>query len=210
MQGNSNSILEGNQEILKQSMESLSGSDYELAFSLLMEDLVPVEEEDRVLIDRLLRTDVEALDLGKIYALLPKYFPDNFEKASADPYASLSTPEMIFLKSFINPLYTETIPFIQEDVVSIEEFAAIENGMTIEEVETIIGVPGQLLSSNESVFGEQKSTMETLSWANVNKSSVDVFFQNGVVTGKSRQGLRFTDIKSGLDGTNAVERDETE
>lgn len=73
-------------------------------------------------------------------------------------------------------------------LMTMEEFEAIENGMTYEEVVNIVGGEGEL--SNTASSGDY--TIELYSWTGNGSanSNANVTFQNGVVTGKAQVGLK--------------------
>jgi hypothetical protein len=69
--------------------------------------------------------------------------------------------------------------------ITLTEFEQINQGMTIEEVESIIGVPGKLIA-NSSV-GEV--TGQVYSWKNAKGSNAIIEFRNGKVVAKAQAGL---------------------
>lgn len=70
--------------------------------------------------------------------------------------------------------------------VSLSEFEAIENGMTLEQVERIIGGEGQLMSS----AGAGEVATELYTWdGNGLGANANVTFQGGKVVGKAQFGL---------------------
>lgn len=73
-----------------------------------------------------------------------------------------------------------------ENKITLEKFNQIENGMTYEEVVSIIGEEGTL--STESSYGSQ--AMRIYGWyASNGISNATVSFMNGKVNGKSQIGL---------------------
>ncbi len=85
--------------------------------------------------------------------------------------------------------YKNTIPSEEnrENKITLEKFNQIENGMTYEEVVSIIGEEGTL--STESSYGNQ--TMRIYSWyASDGISNATITFMNGNVKGKSQIGLK--------------------
>lgn len=75
---------------------------------------------------------------------------------------------------------------VQEEKMTMEKFNQIEDGMTYEEVVSIIGEEGTL--STESSYGNQ--TMKVYYWYAKNGiSNATVSFMNGKVNAKSQIGL---------------------
>ena len=71
--------------------------------------------------------------------------------------------------------------------MSLEEFNQIQNGMSYEEVQKIVGSAGTVLS--ESSIGG--ISIRIVSWLGNGSlgSNAAITFQNGVVSGKSQAGL---------------------
>ncbi|MCM8901330.1 DUF3862 domain-containing protein [Caldicoprobacter algeriensis] len=69
--------------------------------------------------------------------------------------------------------------------VTMEKYNKIQNGMTYEEVEAILG-EGQLIS--ESQIMDQRTEIYT--WINSDGSNMNVTFQNGKVEAKAQFGLK--------------------
>src|SRR5262249_52917324 len=65
------------------------------------------------------------------------------------------------------------------------DLGRISEGMTYEQVVSIIGSPGELLISNE--IGGIKTL--TYSWKNANGSNINAIFQNGKLIQKAQLGL---------------------
>jgi hypothetical protein len=76
-------------------------------------------------------------------------------------------------------------PAQQRMGVTAAAFAAVRPGMTLEEVNTLIGSPGKLGSSSE--FGGSRS--EGYTWSGRNMSAIIVTFRNGRVAGGLQSGL---------------------
>ena len=69
---------------------------------------------------------------------------------------------------------------------SASQFSQIRNGMSMQEVASITGNNGEVVSD----YGSQNFHEVTRSWANEDGSNMVVSFTNGEVTGKSQLGLR--------------------
>ena len=78
-----------------------------------------------------------------------------------------------------------------EESISLEEFNAIETGMTYEEVCGIIGGEGTLGSSVDVGVGEQYKT-EIYQWTGEGTlgANANVTFQGGKVVSKAQMGLK--------------------
>ena len=72
--------------------------------------------------------------------------------------------------------------------MTLEEFDQIQNGMTLEQVQVIVGGPGALTSSG----GDGEFKTELFSWDGTDNfgANANVSFQNGVVIGKAQVGLQ--------------------
>jgi hypothetical protein len=69
---------------------------------------------------------------------------------------------------------------------SMSQFTSVQNGMTLEEVQSVMGSSGEL-TTETSVAGY---TGEIRTWANSDGSNMIVQFQNGRAIGKSQFGLQ--------------------
>ena len=71
-------------------------------------------------------------------------------------------------------------------VVTLDEFRALQPGMTYDQVSTIIGQHGETQHETQVL---DVHTIE-LSWTNVDGGSMTASFQNGAMTTKSQTGLK--------------------
>lgn len=73
----------------------------------------------------------------------------------------------------------------KQEVITLDEFNKIEKGMTIEEVQKVVGDKGEPASESES--GGYK--VEIHDFVNANGTNANVTFENGKMTGKAQFGL---------------------
>lgn len=99
-------------------------------------------------------------------------------KPAASPSAAATEPA---------PAVTQSAPASAAGTMSLEEFNQIQNGMSYEEVQKIIGSAGTVLS--ESSIGG--ISIRIVSWLGNGSlgSNAAITFQNGAVSGKSQAGL---------------------
>ena len=71
-----------------------------------------------------------------------------------------------------------------EDKITLEQYSNIENGMTLEEVENILG-QGEENASTEAGGVIVKSYQ----WTNKDGSNIQIMFQDGKVNTKAQAGL---------------------
>lgn len=71
-------------------------------------------------------------------------------------------------------------------VVTLAEYEQIREGMTYEQVRTVIGTPGEELSRSDLAG----YTTVMYSWSNPNGSNMNAMFQNGRLVNKAQFGLR--------------------
>lgn len=72
------------------------------------------------------------------------------------------------------------------DQITMAKYLQLKNGMTIEQVESIVGRPGEELSSNE--IGGIKTIM--FMWQNPGGANMNAMFQDGRMIQKSQFGLK--------------------
>lgn len=78
------------------------------------------------------------------------------------------------------------ISSVQEpEVVNLEKFNRIQKGMTIEQVEKILGKSGQVIAENNS----NNSIGQVYSWKNPQGSNAIIEFKDGQVVAKAQAGL---------------------
>lgn len=71
-------------------------------------------------------------------------------------------------------------------VVTRAEYDQVQNGMTYDQAQAIIGEPGHELSRSE--FGQMETVM--YSWSNADGSNMNAMFQDGKLMNKAQFGLR--------------------
>ena len=78
------------------------------------------------------------------------------------------------------------------NVVTMEKFSKIENGMSYEAVVGIIGKEGELNSQNQIQGGGVVPTIDTAmySWTNPSGTGMNAIFQNDKLMQKSQFGLK--------------------
>lgn len=79
------------------------------------------------------------------------------------------------------------------DVVTMEKFSKIQNGMSYKEVVSIIGSEGELISQNHiegapGVMASIDTAMYT--WSNKSLSNMNATFQNDKLMSKAQLGLK--------------------
>jgi hypothetical protein len=75
---------------------------------------------------------------------------------------------------------------VQEpELVNLEKFNRIQKGMTIEQVEKILGKSGQVIAENNS----NNSIGKVYSWKNPQGSNAIIEFKDGQVVAKAQAGL---------------------
>ncbi len=91
-----------------------------------------------------------------------------------------------------NPVISETpispssiVSQGDDTVITLEKFNRIQKGMTIEQVEKILGSSGQVIAENNSV----DSVGQVYSWKNLQGSNAIVEFKDGQVVAKAQAGL---------------------
>ena len=72
-----------------------------------------------------------------------------------------------------------------DTVITLEKFNRIQKGMTIEQVEKILGSSGKVIAENNSV----DSVGQVYSWKNLQGSNAIVEFKDGQVVAKAQAGL---------------------
>jgi hypothetical protein len=72
-----------------------------------------------------------------------------------------------------------------DTVITLEKFNRIQKGMTIEQVERILGSSGKVIAENNSV----DSVGQVYSWKNLQGSNAIVEFKDGQVVAKAQAGL---------------------
>lgn len=77
-----------------------------------------------------------------------------------------------------------------DELISLEEFYKIENGMTYEQVKEIIGSDGTLTS--DVSMGDEKYHTQIYMWYGnkITGGNANVTFQSGKVVGKAQVGLK--------------------
>jgi len=85
-----------------------------------------------------------------------------------------------------NPLPTQIDNPSTTDIITLEKFNQIQNGMTDQQVQELIGSPSKLLGSSNTnnVVGK------VYRWQNLQGSNAIVEFSNDLVVSKSQAGLK--------------------
>ncbi len=134
---------------------------------------------------RLLLTGLLIVGLGLIVGMLVKLVTTNNSLGNS-AIAPLPTTEP---SSPIQPLETiiKSTPseIKQPDLITLNEFNQIQTGMTVKQVEEIIGTTGKLISSNQA----GSSVSKLYSWQNQQGSNAIIDFRNDKVSSKAQSGL---------------------
>jgi len=85
-----------------------------------------------------------------------------------------------------DPFAPSSIGRSEAPVVTLAEYEQVREGMTYEQVRSIIGTPGQELSRSDLAG----YTTVMYSWSNPNGSNMNAMFQNGRLVNKAQFGLR--------------------
>jgi hypothetical protein len=101
---------------------------------------------------------------------------------------NLASPETTTPSPNISETSTSPSPVVlpqDELIVTLEKFNRIQKGMTIEQVEKILGTSGKIIAENNSVDNVGK----VYSWKNPQGSNAIVEFKDGQVVAKAQAGL---------------------
>ncbi|MDT8321559.1 MAG: hypothetical protein RQ826_13620 [Xanthomonadales bacterium] len=85
-----------------------------------------------------------------------------------------------------DPFAPSSIRGSDPPVVTLAEYKQIQEGMTYERVQAIVGVAGEELSRSDVA----SYTTVMYSWSNPNGSNMNAMFQNGTLVNKAQFGLR--------------------
>ncbi|PZO43336.1 MAG: hypothetical protein DCF19_05155 [Pseudanabaena frigida] len=100
---------------------------------------------------------------------------------------SASTATVLASPNSSEPL-TSAYPKVSQDdeaVITLEKFNRIQKGMTIEQVEKVLGTSGKVIAENNST----DSIGKVYSWKNPQGSNAIVEFKDGQVVAKAQAGL---------------------
>jgi len=105
--------------------------------------------------------------------------------------AAIGLVGIIYVSQEINrvlkdPFAPNSLGASEPPVVTLADYEQILEGMTYEQVRTIIGASGEELSRSD--LGGYMTVM--YSWSNGNGSNMSVMFQNGALLNKAQFGLR--------------------
>ena len=73
----------------------------------------------------------------------------------------------------------------EEKVITLEKFNLVEKGMSVEQVEKVLGVSGKVIAENSS----NNSIGRVYSWKNPQGSNAIIEFKDGQVVAKAQAGL---------------------
>jgi hypothetical protein len=73
----------------------------------------------------------------------------------------------------------------EEQIITLEKFNRIQKGMSIEQVEKVLGVSGNVIAENNS----NNSVGRVYSWKNLQGSNAIIEFKDGQVVAKAQAGL---------------------
>ena len=97
----------------------------------------------------------------------------------------LTTPATKVDPSLSVEAIAPTLSVQEPEVVNLEKFNRIQKGMTIEQVEKILGKSGQVIAENNS----NNSIGQVYSWKNPQGSNAIIEFKDGQVVAKAQAGL---------------------
>jgi hypothetical protein len=111
--------------------------------------------------------------------------PPNNPTTKSNPYSSLETPTPSPNASE-PPLSPSPLASAEErTVVTLEKFNLIQKGMTIEQVEKVLGASGKIIAETNTV----DTVGRVYSWKNPEGSNAIVEFKDGLVVAKAQAGL---------------------
>ena len=120
IQESADKTLRANQEILSQSLGSIDDPEnITNAMNILFNRFKPsVDKADHEFLTRIWKQQLQDMtDVAKLYKILHKHFPNDFEVPSKDPFSSLRTPEMRLLYVLSqNQMYSPAPPQPNQNV----------------------------------------------------------------------------------------------
>lgn len=116
---------------------------------------------------------------AKDQAEKPVSQPQNLASPSSNP------PEKLDTTAANLPLATTTQPPAEANVITLEKFNRIEKGMTLAQVEKILGTSGKVIAENVA----NNSVGKVYSWKNPQGSNAIIEFKDGQVVAKAQAGL---------------------
>lgn len=111
-----------------------------------------------------------------------KSIPSQSGETSA---ATTQTPFKVDRSSATEPIIPSPALKEEEQVITLEKFNRIQKGMSVEQVEKILGASGKVIAENSST----NSTGQVYSWKNLQGSNAIVEFKDGQVVAKAQAGL---------------------
>jgi hypothetical protein len=131
---------------------------------------------------QLITVGLLVLILGLLFGLLMKLLTLKNESTSSAPKVSIAANPDRSLES--DPSLDSNFPTTPEKI-NRDRFNKIKKGMTLKQVELVIGIPGKLIADSSTSEG----TGQVYSWKNPQGSNAIVEFKNGKVAAKAQAGL---------------------
>lgn len=69
-------------------------------------------------------------------------------------------------------------------------YSQVKPGMTLTEVETVVGIKGKEVSSSTTELAGQTTTVQTYLWSNTDGTNMSLSFINGKLSSKAHFGLK--------------------
>jgi hypothetical protein len=107
----------------------------------------------------------------------PKPSPLSSTEAASPSPTDLSSPDA----TSASPIATQE----DLDVITLEKFNRVQKGMTLEQVEKVLGKSGKVIAENSS----SDSIGKVYSWKNPQGSNAIIEFKDGLVIAKAQAGL---------------------
>jgi hypothetical protein len=101
------------------------------------------------------------------------------------PYNVLETPTPNISELPISSSPLPSTTYQKEQTVTLEKFNLVEKGMSIEQVERILGISGRIIAETNML----DSVGQVYSWKNADGSNAIVEFKDGQVVAKAQAGL---------------------
>jgi hypothetical protein len=98
------------------------------------------------------------------------------------PYNVLETPTPNISEL---PISSSPLPSSTDQTVTLEKFNLVEKGMSIEQVERILGISGRIIAETNML----DTVGQVYSWKNADGSNAIVEFKDGQVVAKAQAGL---------------------
>ena len=101
------------------------------------------------------------------------------------PYNGLETPTPNISELPISSSPLPSTTYQKEQTVTLEKFNLVEKGMSIEQVERILGISGRIIAETNML----DTVGQVYSWKNADGSNAIVEFKDGQVVAKAQAGL---------------------